>query len=242
MKRGGGIGYLAAVRATELVIEKAESNGVAAASTHNHGHAGSMGIYARMALRKSLVTFSFSGASRWRPPEEPNATVWESFRAPAMCISIPAASGPPLVIDFSTNMFPFRNPEGLADAIQRYPDAVFKSMGLKFAAEIISGILAGTMLSSQQREDHSRPYGGFLIVAFQPDALGNGEAFEKDVAYTIAGSLALPPLPGMDSTEVAGSLEWKHEREWAMEGIPVGKQHRELLEGIAGELGVKVPW
>ena len=57
----GGIGYLAATRATELVIEKTESQNIAAVTTRRHGHVGSAGIYARMALSRALVIFCVAG-------------------------------------------------------------------------------------------------------------------------------------------------------------------------------------
>ena len=59
----GGAGYLVATRATEAVIEKAQANGIAVACTRNHGHVGSVGIYARLALARDLATFSVEGVS-----------------------------------------------------------------------------------------------------------------------------------------------------------------------------------
>ena len=50
----GGAGYLVATRATEAVIEKAKANGIAVVCTRNHGHVGSVGIYARLALAARL--------------------------------------------------------------------------------------------------------------------------------------------------------------------------------------------
>ena len=49
---------LVATQATEAVIQKACSQGIAMAATHNHGHVGSCGIYARMALKHNLVTWA----------------------------------------------------------------------------------------------------------------------------------------------------------------------------------------
>ena len=57
----GGAGYLVATRATESVIEKAKANGIAVVCTRNHGHVGSVGIYARLALVRDLATFSVAG-------------------------------------------------------------------------------------------------------------------------------------------------------------------------------------
>ena len=67
----GGAGYLVATRATEAVIEKAKANGIAVACTRNHGHVGSVGIYARLALARDLATFSVGGGTDWEKPTRP---------------------------------------------------------------------------------------------------------------------------------------------------------------------------
>ena len=79
----GGTGYLVATQATESVIEKAKANGIAVACTRNHGHVGSVGIYARLALARDLATFSVAGGVAWEKPTEPDATVWDAMGAPA---------------------------------------------------------------------------------------------------------------------------------------------------------------
>ena len=93
----GGAGYLVATRATEAVIERAKANGIAVACTRNHGHVGSVGIYARLALTRDLATFSVAGGIAWEKPTRPDATVvgcntctpdvfWHSNgRKPAFC-------------------------------------------------------------------------------------------------------------------------------------------------------------
>ena len=79
----GGTGYLVATRATEAVIEKAKANGIAVVCTRNHGHVGSVGIYARLALACDLATFSVAGGVAWEKPTQPDATVWDAMGAPA---------------------------------------------------------------------------------------------------------------------------------------------------------------
>jgi LDH2 family malate/lactate/ureidoglycolate dehydrogenase len=235
----GGIGYLAATRATEIVIEKAEAHGIAAVAARHHGHVGSEGIYARMALQHSLVTFAVAGGSRWQPPADPEATVWNAMQAPPMCFGIPTAEGPPFVLDMSANMF--RDPTRLEEAMQRFPEAVIKSLGIKFVSTLLGGMLAGSMPEPERNDDFSAAIRGFLIVAFRLEPLGDATHFLSEVTRIIAATRALKPMPGLESAEVPGSIEWQRERDWAVEGIPVGKQHRELLEAVARELGGITP-
>ena len=236
----GGIGYLVATRATELVIEKAETQGIAAIATRYHGHVGSEGIYARMALRNSLVTFAVAGGSQWQPSNDPEATVWDAMQSPPMCFGIPSASGPPLVLDMSANMF--RDRSRLGKAMEQFPEAVFKSLGLKFVSTLLGGALAGSVPASGRRNAFPDANRGFLIVAFRLAPLGETDHFLAEVTRIISASRALPPMPGQASAEVAGSIEWQREQDWSVEGIPLGRAHRDGIEKVAGDLGVEVPW
>jgi LDH2 family malate/lactate/ureidoglycolate dehydrogenase len=121
----GGLGYLVAARATERLIAKVEETGLALAATRHHGHVGSLGIYARMALEKDLVTFGVAGGRQWQPPDRPGATVWDAMSSPPMCFAVPAADGPPFVLDMSANFF--RNQDTLEEGMVKLalrPDMV----------------------------------------------------------------------------------------------------------------------
>ena len=236
----GGLGYFVATRATEMAIEKAGASGIAIAGTRNNGHAGSMGIYARMALQHDLVTLCVAGGSGWQPPVEPDATVWDAVKAPPMCFGIPSADGPPLVFDVSTNVL--RGKNRLQEAMDFLPEAVVRSFGLKFVSTLLGGILAGAVPPEERRGDFSAANRGFLIVAFDPGVFGDAEGFKREVERIIAASRRLKPLPGFETAEVPGSPEWQRERDWAREGIPLSAEHRGHLEAAAGDLGVKVPW
>ena len=52
----------------------------------------------------------------------------------------------------------------------------------------------------------------------------------------------LIPLPGCPKDGVHLSMEWAWEEEHLQTGIPVGVEHRKILEDIAAELGVEVPF
>ena len=52
----------------------------------------------------------------------------------------------------------------------------------------------------------------------------------------------MKPLPGFDRAELPGGMEWAWERENRRQGIPVGPQHQETLEGVAARAGVEAPF
>ncbi len=123
--------------------------------------------------------------------------------------------------------------------LSRLKSQIRYQLGAAIIPGILGGILSVGMVPPAQSRESSR---GFLIIALRPDALGNGDTFVNEVARVISGSLALPPLPGLNTTELPGSLEWQRERDWRRDGIPLADKHREMLEGIAGEMKVEVPW
>lgn len=236
----GGAGYLVATKATEVVIEKATATGIAVVSTRNHGHVGSEGIYARMALAYDLATFSVAGGIAWDKPTREDATVWDAMYAPPMCFGIPTAEDPPFVLDMNANMLKDRNK--LAEALETFPDFIFKSLGMRFTSWLLSGILAGTATPESGSPRFSSASRGFMIVAIDVARLGDLEAYKKEVSRILRESRSLNPMPGLASAEVPGSLEWQREQERKQSGIPLTEEHIEMLQRIAEEMEVSVPW
>ena len=236
----GGIGYLVASRATETVIQKAKAHGIAAVSTQNHGHVGSEGIYARMALPHDLVTLSVAGSANWQAPTEKNSTIWDAMHSPPICFAIPSDKGPPFVLDMAANMF--RQPDQLELAMEKFPEAIIKSLGLKFLSTLLGGILTSEPSPDKFRTIFPAASRGFFIIAFRIDHFGEPNHFKEEVSRIISESLNLKPILGQATTEVPGSREWKREQDWSKEGIPISKEHRKLLEEIAFDLEVDITW
>jgi len=234
----GGAGYLAATLATEHVIAKAKKQGVAMAATRNHGHVGSEGIYARQALAHDLVTFSVAGGTGWSKPTESDATVWDAMKAPPMCFGIPTDGDPPFVLDMNANML--RDRARLAEALETFPDFIFKSLGIKFVSTLLGAILAGTVPEGDRT--FAGATRGFLIVAFDPGQIQDGDWFKKEVSRIIAETRSLLPMPGLDRAAVPGSLEWEREQVWRVDGIPIAEDHKTLLQSVADECQLPVPW
>ena len=236
----GGAGYLVATRATEAVIEKAKTNGIAVVSTRNHGHVGSAGIYARLALTRDLATFSVAGGIAWAKPTRPDATVWDAMSAPPMCFGIPTAEGPPFVLDMNANMLKDRGK--LAEALQTFPDFIFKSLGMRFTSWFLAGILAGTATPESHKPKFSSATRGFMIVAIDMARLGDLEAYKTELSRILRESRSLNPMPGLASAEVPGSLEWQREQTREQSGIPLTEEHLDMLQRIATKINVPIPW
>ena len=235
----GGLGHPAAYRATELAVAKAKETGLGAATTRNHGHFGSAGKYARMALRQDCVGFCVSGHV---VGGDPNHSVWGSMGNPPMCFAIPGGNGPPLILDMGTIFFD--RAEHFPALFETASAAFFKSIGLAAVSNLLSGVLGGTMLEGYSVADRRYPnanYGAFIcaidIARFVPM-----DAFKAEVDRILKGIQQMQPFPGYDRAGLPGGLEWEREQLWAAEGIPLGKEHQRALEDIAAELSVPVPW
>lgn len=233
----GGAGYLAARRAVDAACEKALASGIAMATTCNHGHVGSMGIYARRAIERGLVSWGVAGGAGWGKPTEPDATVWDAMKAPPVCFGIPVAGGPPFVADMNANFFQGR--DHAEAAIPDFPKAVFASLGMKFASTLLGGMLAGSVEQTERR--FSGASRGFMFVAIDPAEIGNAEAFKQEVARIVRESRELKPIAGTESAELPGSREWQRERAWVTEGIPIPEEHLEILRKVEGETGIELP-
>lgn len=233
----GGAGYLAAAKAVDTACDRALENGLAMATSCNHGHVGSEGIYARMAIERGLVSWCVAGGAAWGKPQAADATVWDAMKAPPMCFGIPSAEGPPLVADMNASFF-----SGTAHAeaaLPEYPKAVFASLGMKFVSTLLGGMLAGSVAQTERK--FSGASRGFLFVAIDPAEIGDADAFKAEVARIIRESRELRPIAGTDSAELPGSREWQREQDWAREGIPIPDEHLAILKDVEAEVAIPLP-
>ena len=135
----GGLGYFAALMATEGAIAKARDTGVAVAVTRNHGHIGAAGHlrpHDACARPAGLVT---GGA---RLELEPGMPVYSSAVGSPMCFSAPAGDADPLVVDFSP-VYDLRSSPHREQLENWIPGTIFRCIGLGNIAQVWGGILAG---------------------------------------------------------------------------------------------------
>lgn len=235
----GGLGHLAAERATGLAIERAKVHGLAAATARNHAHFGGAGKYTRLIARRDCFGFCVSGHTT-HPPRltEPN---WNPMGNPPMSFAFPSGEEAPLTLDMGSSWF---EPDHYPELYDRAPAAFFKSVGLVGVTNFLAGIMAGMMdpaLEDPQRQYGDARYGSFVlavdIARFVPM-----DAFVAESDRTMRALHELPPLPGCERYDLPGGPEWEREKDYRVNGIPVGPAHQAELEGICAELGVETPW
>ena len=117
---------------------------------------------------------------------------------------------------------------------------VLTTVGMRFVSTLVAGVLSGTLKDEEERH-FSAATRGFVMVVIDPDLIGEGAAFRTRTRQIIDESLSLAPMAGTDAAALPSTLEWHREREGRQTGIPLPDDHRQLLDGIAGELGLDPP-
>jgi LDH2 family malate/lactate/ureidoglycolate dehydrogenase len=238
----GGLGHLAATLATDLAIQKAKATGIGAAISRNHGHYGSAGKYTRMAIRQDCIGFSVSGhTTELSGRSEASRFQWNPLGCPPVSFAFPSGIEAPVILDMGTSFF---DQDHFSAFFDQVPAVFFKSIGMVMTSHLLGGVLAGMMFTKfrpENRQYSAAAFGGFICVVdigrFVPV-----EEFKAEVDRTIRQIHTLPPFPGYERYDLPGGPEWERERTWAVEGIPLGQEHQRLLEEIADELNVHVPW
>lgn len=235
----GGLGYLVATRAMEMAIARARDLGIGAATSTYHGHLGSAGIYARMAMGQDLIGICTSGrnaADRY----DPDQTIRRSIQgSPPLAFGMPAGKGKPaFLLDFASH---FAVDD---DTFLKYPPVFIKAIGLSHVGNILSGALGGQMLPEFSRaniEFSGADQSGFFL-AIDVDRFSDLDAFKADMDHLMDEAGRMKPLPGFSESYLPGGKELERETEYRRDGVPVSARAVEGLEEVAGELSVATPW
>ncbi len=231
----GGLGYFPCHQGARLAAAKAAENGVGAVTTRNHFHFGAAGIYSRLALDRDCIGLAIS-ANRF--DLSPEALVLSAASVSPLSIAVPTGKEAPLVLDMGAGLLPY-SPE----LFSRFPAPFFKSLGLGAVFMALGGVLAGIW----RPECQQHPAGwlsdqGAFIAAFAVAHFMEVEEFKREMDRYIGQARAMRPLPGTETAELPGGLEWAWERQNAAQGIPYSDEHCQLIEEVAGEFGVQTPF
>lgn len=101
LDNGGGLGYIAAVKAMTMAIEKAKANGMASIAVRNSAHFGATGYYTRMAAREGLLGMAFTNTSA--PHVVPTFAAEGRLGTNPIAFTAPAKRHPPFNLDMATS-------------------------------------------------------------------------------------------------------------------------------------------
>ncbi len=236
---GGGLGYFPAHLAATRLGPKARELGLAAALTRNHGHIGAAGIYARIPLEHDLFCYVTSGHQL---DLQPGQTILSAAGGSPHSFALPTGDEPPFVLDFGAVHDMYPGSPHVDQLIALAPGTVFRSIGLGAVCQALGGFLAGVPVDpSRAQREWSGANQGCFMIAVDLRRFCALDAFKREMDEYARRVRELKPLAGFDQAMLAGELEWRRERQYAEEGIPVGAEHAELLRKLAADYGLQPP-
>lgn len=226
----GGMGYFACRVAMRQVLEKTRALGMGAATTRNHFHIGSAGIWTRMAMEEGFIGMVMSDHRRERDPAQ---MVMGVVVSSPLSIGFPSGDQPPLVLDMGGQIIPPRD-----DLMAQAPNGFFKALGVSAATQTFASVLSGVQkpkpLSSKWISDQ-----GAFLCAWDVSCFAEADEFRTDMDRFVRKAREMQPFPGLDRAELPGGMEWQWERENRERGaIALGDKHRQQLEDLAASVDV----
>ena len=260
-----GMGHLIMRRATHLAIDKANATGIGWVGARMSNHAGPAALYATLPLNHDMIGLYFAvGSSNHLPPWGGTESL---LGTNPMCIAVPAHDEPPIVLDMSPTVAAFGKvrlkaqrgeamPVGWmidkqgkpltdpkrADEGHLLPIGDYKGSGLS----LIIGLLAGTLnRAAMGREvvDFVKDAGkttntGHAIAAISVEAFMLPADFKRAVDQVIRDIRQSPRLPGFERIWLPGEQSHAKLLERRARGIPMPKNLRDTLDGVARDFNI----
>lgn len=254
-------GPVALSAAAEEAVRRARTTGIATVGVRETVHTGAIGYYVSKIAEQGLVGLGFvAGMPNMGYTGVKGAAVATS----PLAIAVPARTHAPLLLDMATATIALGRirqakasgtplPEGAAAtadgtpttdpelAVMPLPLGGAKGSGMSLAFELLTSVLVGAPILSSFHSDD--PKGrkhrqNALLIAIDPVAFGDADAFVEAVDGTLG---ALKALPSEEGVYYPGERSAAVAEERGEKGIPVApKVWRELTER-AEQLGVPVP-
>lgn len=262
-----GFGQVAATRATEMTIARAEAVGMSAVAGRRSNHVGALADYVQMVADAGMIglmfvnghggahnTVPFGGADR-RLCTNPMAAGFPTGDQPIVLDISTAAvaegkvrtyriAGKPVpdgwIVDSEGH--PTDDPKALyADP----PGAIlplggnvgYKGFGLGLMVDLLAGGLGGAGTSGP---DPERGGNAFTIVALNPEAFGGREEFRAQADSLVAWVKSSRPAPGFDEVIVPGEIERRETERREREGISIPDETWRQIAASARRAGVNV--
>lgn len=252
---GNTTGMVAAYRAAEATIARAQANGLAIVCLANTWMTGRSAYYCEMIARVGLVVIHTVAAP---PAVAPFGGSAPALGTNPIAFGFPTA-GDPLVIDMGTSAFmgtdlQFRArlgtpiPEGVAigpdgrpttDATTARrgallpfggPEGGYKGFGLALAMDAFGALTAG-MRSADS-------VSGYVFIAFKPDLFVPADEYRREISRRIDTIKATPRQIGVEEIRIPGERGYSTRARLLREGIKIDRQIYNALARLAeGNVG-----
>ncbi|CAL9620452.1 Ureidoglycolate dehydrogenase (NAD(+)) [Nocardiopsis dassonvillei] len=250
--------------ATEEAVRRARANGTGTVAVRRTVHTGAIGRYTSAIAEKGLIGIAFvAGMPNMGYTGVQGAAVATS----PLSIAVPARDRPPVLLDMATATIALGRiarhrtsgtplPTGAAadadgvpttdpeKAVLPLPLGGAKGSGMSLTFELITGVLAQAPILTAFHGDE--PEGrvhrqNALLIALDPAAFGDADAYTRDVAATLDTLKALPRADADTEIRYPGENSAAIAAERTAKGVPVpAKLWRRLVEA-AEQAGIQAP-
>lgn len=258
-------GLVAAEFATDLAIDRARRNGLAAVGLVRAHHIGRLGEYTTRAARQGVVALLFAGGFGGEVGAAPYGGAGIAFGTNPLSLGFPAGERPPVMVDFATTAVaagkvrvarakgealppgcisdregrPSTDPNDFFSGGYLLPFGAHKGYGLAVAIELLGQTLTGAdACGDPVRGGPIYGRSGATIIALDAGLFRPAEEFARAAEAVAARIKAVPPAPGFDEVVLPGEPEARAHERRSLEGIPVAESTWEAIRGNAADLGV----
>jgi LDH2 family malate/lactate/ureidoglycolate dehydrogenase len=247
---GNTTGMIAAYRASEVTIHRAQAHGLAVVCLGNTWMTGRSAYYCEMIARAGLVVIHTVAAP---PAVAPFGGTRPALGTNPLAFGFPTDNDP-LVIDMGTSAFmgtdlQFRArlgtpiPAGVAlgpdgqpttDAVTAHqgallpfggPEGGYKGFGLALAMDALGALTAGIRPADA--------VSGYMFFAFKPDLFLSPDAYRHEVSRRVGVIKATPRRPGTAEIRIPGARSCATRARLVREGIEIDRKIQDALRRLS---------
>jgi LDH2 family malate/lactate/ureidoglycolate dehydrogenase len=260
-----GMGHLVMSRAAQLAAAKARNCGIGWVGSRFSNHAGPASLYARMALPHDMIGLYFAVGNANHLPPWGGLDMLLSTNPVA--VAIPGFDEVPVVLDMATTVAAYGKvkakaqrgemmPEGWmidragqplldpkrADDGFLLPIGGYKGYGLALVIGLLAGTLNGAAMGRDtidfNKDFKSTTNTGQAIAMIDLAAFGDPAAFKHRVDAVVRDLKGSARMPEVDRIWLPGEQSHAKRVANARDGIALGAALRQVLDGVAADLGI----
>jgi LDH2 family malate/lactate/ureidoglycolate dehydrogenase len=259
------MGHLVMRFAAEAAIRKAKANGIGWVGVRWSNHAGPASLYASMPLEHDMIGLYLAVGNANHLPAWGGLDMLLSTNP--IAVALPALEEKAVVLDMATTVAAYGKvktkaqrgetmPEGWmmdrkgqpltdpkrADEGFLLPIGGYKGYGLALVFGLLAGTLNGAAMGKEvvdfNKDDTTPTNTGHCIVALNPAAFGDVDAFKRRIDTVIRDLKASERMPGVEAIHIPGEGSFAAREDRSAHGVPMPAALRHALDGLARELGI----
>ena len=256
-----GFGFAVTNRATDILIQKALDQNIAAVTVYQQSHIGRLTPYAAKCAEHGLAAIMFTDSGRTAKAVAPFGGRGRRLGTNPICICVPSNENGPVFIDMASSAVaanklavyrrrnepvpegwiidkdgnPTTDPNAYAEGGALLPiggDLGYKGYGLSFMGEIFSGIMTTLGFGLDPDAKHND---GSFIAAWRIDAFTDLDWFKQQITDFIKFVKSSPLSTGSRGIMYPGEIEKDMEAKLRVEGIPVEESVWEDITSLIQE-------